>query len=557
MTPSPPPSEMDPLPSVSEPESPSSSGGTSSNSPQTTHTTPVAGPQNTVLEIPSPLRLTRLGSYRLIRELGSGGMGIVYEAREDHTDRPVAIKVLRPNLPDAQAGRERFLREAKAMASLSNDHIVPVYAVGEEHSTPFMVMPLLIGETLESYLEKHPLLPPAEIARIGKEIALGLEAAHRAGLIHRDVKPSNVWLEAPNHRVKLLDFGLALASNSPNLTISGFVIGTPSYMSPEQSRGEPLDGRCDLFSLGVILYQAATGQKAFDGPNPGTVMRNLELYHPPRPDLINPEIPPHLSDLIMLLMSKDRRQRPATAEAVAERLGALQFGRATRVPIAPIPTTPLPDTSSLYHSFGAQPNAKTVQSEVYRPRPSQAPAVVAPESSPSSMNEVKTSTNLPVSAPPPEPPPQPHAAESIRPSLPTSASSSAISAISSTSSLAANSSSSSIISRTDPLMDDSQKPSSTRLIVLSFIAIAAFGTFFWNYTNKGQVTIVTDDPSAVVEFRLDGVLTEVSETERELTLKSGEYDLSLKKGTTGLKLSKDKIRVTRGSQETIRVNKSQ
>ncbi len=495
--------------------------------------TQISAPQSTSIEIPISRQITRLGAYRLVRELGSGGMGVVYEAIEDHTDRTVAIKVLRSNLPDAQAGRERFVREARSMASLSNDHIVPVYAVGEEQGVPYMVMPLLVGETLETRLDRAPQLSTAEIARIGKEIATGLAAAHAAELIHRDIKPSNVWIEAPTQRVKLLDFGLALASNSANLTVSGFVIGTPSYMSPEQSRGESLDGRSDLFSLGVILYQAATGRKAFDGPNPGTVMRNLELHYPPRVDLVNPEMPPHLADLIMTLMSKDRRQRPASAEAVAERLGALQLGRSTRVPIAPLPVTPLPNTIPANIPPQIVPNAKTVQAEVYRSSQMQPVSAPLPTTNTSEPAPHKSSPKIPVTTTAvTRPQPQDSTLNPV--SYPSPVNSQPYSS-----------------------MDDTPKPSSTRLIVLTVVALVAFGIFFWTYTDKGEVLVQADDPNVIVEFSQQGVLKEMAEIGKGITLKSGEYEVALRKGTTGLKLSADKVNVTRGGKETLRVNKVQ
>ncbi|HVK07726.1 MAG TPA: serine/threonine-protein kinase, partial [Gemmataceae bacterium] len=203
----------------------------------------------------------KFGTYRSVRELGSGGMGVVYEAEDEWLHRRVALKVLRTDLPSEQRARDRFLREARAMAAVDDDHVVHIYQVGEQDGRPYMAMQLLEGETLESRLRREPRLPPREAARIGREIALGLAAAHAKGLVHRDVKPSNVWLEAPTGRVKLLDFGLALLRNGADLTTSGFVIGTPTYMSPEQARGEDLDGRTDLFSLGAILYQMTTGAR--------------------------------------------------------------------------------------------------------------------------------------------------------------------------------------------------------------------------------------------------------------------------------------------------------
>jgi len=292
------------------------------------------------IELPSgvpgrPIRVTQLGPYRLVRELGSGGMGLVYEALDTGLNRRVALKILRPNLPSEQSARDRFLREARAMASLSHDNVVAVYHVGEEQSLSYMAMPLLEGETLEKRLDREGRLPVADAVRVGREVAAGLAAAHDKGLIHRDVKPSNVWLEANTGRVKLLDFGLALAGDNTHLTNSGFVIGTPSYMSPEQARGESLDGRSDLFSLGAVLYRLVTGERPFEGATALAIMRNLELHQPARPTLKRPDVPAPFSNLVMELLAKDRKDRPAGAADVANRLARPEMARLSHVPVAP------------------------------------------------------------------------------------------------------------------------------------------------------------------------------------------------------------------------------
>ncbi len=299
--------------------------------PTVTHALP-----GTPTVMPLAARPGRIGPYRLVRELGSGGMGIVFEAEDEFLRRRVALKVLRTDLPAEQVARDRFVREAQAMAAIGHDHVVPIYQVGEDAGRPFMAMPLLDGETLEAKMAREGRLPSAEAARIAREIALGLGAAHTRGLIHRDVKPANVWLEAPTGRVKLLDFGLALAQNSSHLTHSGFVIGTPAFMSPEQARGEPLDGRSDLFSLGVILYLMTTGERPFDGPTPLAVMRNLELHHPARVNVKRTDVPAAFSNLIMELLAKQLKDRPANAELVADRLARPEIFRQSRLPVAPM-----------------------------------------------------------------------------------------------------------------------------------------------------------------------------------------------------------------------------
>ena len=263
-------------------------------------------------------------------------MGLVFEALDIVLDRKVALKVLRPGLPAEQAAKARFLREARAMAALSHTHIVSIFQVGEDSGLPYLAMPLLHGETLEALMQKVPRPPLREVARVGAEIADGLAAAHAKGLIHRDIKPSNVWLEAPTGRVKLLDFGLARETDEAvALTNSGFVIGTPAYMSPEQARGEDIDFRSDLFSLGTVLYQMATHVKPFDGPTAVAVLRHLEMHTPQRISIKRPDCPPAFANLVMELLAKDRDQRPATAEVVVRRLQAIDFSKLSRVPLAP------------------------------------------------------------------------------------------------------------------------------------------------------------------------------------------------------------------------------
>lgn len=268
-----------------------------------------------------PDALKQLGSYDLLDQLGCGGMGIVFAARDRVSGHEFAVKILRPSLLMDPEAKVRFSREARAMAAIGHQRIVPVVRIGEDNGIPYIVMPLLRGQTLEDRLRKDVPLSFEEIIRIGTEIAEGLEAAHHHGLIHRDIKPANVWLEAPNESVCLLDFGLAREmSRESMLTDTGIVMGTPAYMSPEQARGEHLDPRSDLFSLGCILYQMTTGIRPFDGPTPINVLGQLETYNPPRVIARNPAVPSLLSNLIMELLAKNVKDRPPSAHDVAERL---------------------------------------------------------------------------------------------------------------------------------------------------------------------------------------------------------------------------------------------
>jgi serine/threonine protein kinase/WD40 repeat protein len=289
----------------------------------------------------TPDELGRLGDYRIFKVLGAGGMGIVFEAEDPQLHRRVALKVMKPELAARPAERQRFLREAQAMAAIEHDHIVAIYQVSEDRGLPFLAMQLLKGETLEDRLRRAaspplPLgegrgdgsrspttLPIAEILRIGREIAAGLAAAHAQGLTHRDVKPPNVWLEKSG-RVKILDFGLARpVQDDAHLTQSGLIAGTPQYMAPEQAEGQPVDRLCDLFSLGCVLYRLLTGRLPFRGPNTMAVLRALAVEQPQPPHEVRPEVPRALSDLTMRLIAKEPKDRPQSAAGVAESLAEI------------------------------------------------------------------------------------------------------------------------------------------------------------------------------------------------------------------------------------------
>jgi WD40 repeat protein len=283
--------------------------------------------------------LGRLGGYRVLKVLGSGGMGVVFHAEDPVLGRPVALKVMLPSAAAESDGRERFLREARAAAAVEDDHIVAILHVGEDGGMPFLVMPLLRGESLEDRILREKVLPITLLLHIGREVALGLAAAHACSLIHRDVKPANVWLEGETGRVKLLDFGLARFGGATGLTARGIVLGTPCYMAPEQARGAVLDARADLFSLGCVLYRAATGRLPFHGDDTLAILTALAVDAPPPPQTLNAEMPPELSDLIMRLLSKDPAGRPESAAAVCDALQSIKIAPAP-VPAPPPPATP-------------------------------------------------------------------------------------------------------------------------------------------------------------------------------------------------------------------------
>lgn len=248
-----------------------------------------------------PDELGRLGPYRVLQVLGKGGMGVVFRAEDPHLERMVALKAMLPSMAGSPSSRERFFREAKAAAALKHPHIVSIHQVGFDRGAPFLAMEYLEGEPLDDRLKREPRLPVPEILRIGREIAKGLAAAHEKGLIHRDIKPANLWLEGKAGHVKILDFGLARAmGDTTHLTQSGAIIGTPAYMAPEQASGKPLDHRCDLFSLGCVLYRMSTGERPFKGEDAMSIISALALENPPPPDSLNSEVPAELSDLVML-----------------------------------------------------------------------------------------------------------------------------------------------------------------------------------------------------------------------------------------------------------------
>jgi serine/threonine protein kinase len=263
----------------------------------------------------APDEMGRLGKYRVLKLLGQGGMGLVLQAEDVTLKRPVALKVMKKAQAAVQENRVRFLREARAAAQLEHDNVVTIYEVDEDGEVPFIAMKLLLGESLEDRLNREGTLSADDIIRIGQEIAAGLAEAHERGLIHRDVKPANVWLEEGTGRVKILDFGLARACDEDvKLTQDNYLVGTPAYMSPEQAEGDrPLDARSDLFSLGGVLYRCATGELPFRGKNTLQVLTALATKTPPAPHELNPSVGEALSDLIMKLLQKQPDDRPKNA----------------------------------------------------------------------------------------------------------------------------------------------------------------------------------------------------------------------------------------------------
>ncbi len=273
-----------------------------------------------------PDELGRLGSFRVLKVLGVGGMGVVFKAEDLELNRLVALKAMLPSLAASESARKRFVREAQAAAAVVHDRIVRILQVGEAQGVPFLAMQLLEGESLEDRLRREPRLSINDGVRIGRETAEGLAAAHQRGLIHRDIKPANLWLEAgPDARVKILDFGLArAAADDAHITQSGAIVGTPAYIAPEQAAGEKVDERCDLFSLGCVLYRLATGTLPFKGKDAISMLVAVATEEPPVPIEVCPEVPPELSDLVMHLLAKKPQERPESAQAVAAALREIE-----------------------------------------------------------------------------------------------------------------------------------------------------------------------------------------------------------------------------------------
>ena len=278
-----------------------------------------------------------IGIYRVERQIGRGGMGEVFLAWDARLERRVAIKRIRQDAGLSSEQRERFRREARLAARLSHSGVVQIYDLVTEGSDDAIVMEYVEGRTLAERLTAGPL-PMRELLRLAHEIAGGLQAAHEAGLIHRDLKAANVIVTPAGH-AKILDFGLARPAtrrtDETPLTKQGFVIGTLHSMSPEQARGEELDQRSDLFSLGILLYQMITGREPFRGNDPGATLRRIVQEPPPDPRSLRPDLPAGVEALLDRLLAKDRRDRPDSAGEVEATLESLRSGSGS----APLPVT--------------------------------------------------------------------------------------------------------------------------------------------------------------------------------------------------------------------------
>jgi serine/threonine-protein kinase len=275
---------------------------------------------------------TTIGRYDILGEIGHGAMGVVYKARDPKMDRIVAIKTIQGMAlagPQAQEYRERFTREARAAGRLSHPGIVAVFDVGDHQGTPFLVMEYVEGRTLDSALSAGERFSFDRIEELGEQLAAALGYAHRNGVVHRDIKPANILLTAPDaqtpERAKVTDLGIAKLTAS-QITTTGQLMGTPSYMPPEQFTGAPVDGRADLFSLGVILYWMATGDKPFAGDTITAVSYKIVHTETSPPRRLNPAVPEGLETIIMRCLEKDPARRYQTGEDLAHDLASLRAG---------------------------------------------------------------------------------------------------------------------------------------------------------------------------------------------------------------------------------------
>jgi serine/threonine-protein kinase len=261
-----------------------------------------------------------LGRYHVIEVIGRGGMGVVLKALDPALNRFVAIKVLAPQWAGSVAARLRFQREGRAAAAIRHENVVAVHGVEEVSGLPYLVMEYVHGVSLEQRLEQEGPLELREVLRIGTQIADGLAAAHKQGLVHRDVKPANILLENGVDRVKITDFGLARAIDDASLTQSGMIAGTPLYMAPEQARGDGVDHRADLFSLGSVLYALCTGRPPFRAPTTLAVLRRV-CEESPRPiQQLNPDVPGWMAEIIAVLHAKKPADRFQSATELSQLL---------------------------------------------------------------------------------------------------------------------------------------------------------------------------------------------------------------------------------------------
>ena len=278
-----------------------------------------------------------LGNYRLIDRLGAGGMGEVWRAEDTRLMRQVAIKILSERIANDPEWKARFLREARTIAQMNHPNIATIYSIEQEADKLFIAMELVEGESLATVLA-HGALEPVEAVRIIRQVAEALAEAHDKGIVHRDVKPDNVIVG--KRGVKVLDFGIAkqiiATTGTPTLTQAGLIVGTPFYMSPEQALGRPVDTRSDLFSLGVVLYEALAGKRPFEGESVTETMMNIIMQEPPELTTVAPKVPAALVEIVARALQKKPERRYGSAGEMVDALSRVDFKQpAARAPQKP------------------------------------------------------------------------------------------------------------------------------------------------------------------------------------------------------------------------------
>lgn len=264
-----------------------------------------------------PRMLGRLAGYEIAGVIGQGGMGFVLKGLDVSLNRYVALKVLLPHYASSSAARMRFAREAQAATAVEHDNVIAIHGVGEFEGLPFLVMPYVGGESLQRRIDRVGSLSLVEVLRVMLQIAEGLSSAHAQGLVHRDIKPANKLLPQSVERIVITDFGLARAADDASLTRSGVIAGTPQFMSPEQARGESIDARSDLFSLGSLVYAMCTGEAPFVSATPYGVLRRINEDELPPVSGLNKEFPVWFDTLMGLLHAKHPSRRFASANELA------------------------------------------------------------------------------------------------------------------------------------------------------------------------------------------------------------------------------------------------
>ena len=302
--------------------------------------------------------LGMLAGFRLLELIGAGGTGVVFRAQDLSLDRVVALKVLRPSL--GEIARDRFITEARAAASIDHENVIAIYQVGQQDRLAWIAMQWLPGETLESLLSREAPLDQQQVRSFVTQIAQGLDAAHRRQLVHRDIKPANIWVGEPDSKIRILDFGLVrITDNDPSLTATGMLAGTPNFMSPEQAKGQELDARSDLVSLGCVMYQMLTGKLPFGSPTILATLQAIQTQQPPSPIEAGAQCCGELSDLTIALLEKEPANRIPSAQSLVKCLESERVDWPVRVARYPSQTElnlsePAPATQSSKGGWGGR-----------------------------------------------------------------------------------------------------------------------------------------------------------------------------------------------------------